>query len=335
MTYHAILVLGSITDEDKYGVASGNRVAAALRHHGWRIDILHARDGRQLLNTLLQASPDLVIPVGFGAPCEDGHVFAAARLAGVPCAGPTPAAGSLMQDKSLLSRMVDAIFIDRDDVRSPRGCVISGSLPLTEVICHIKTLTPPLVVKPSFSGSSEGLEVAQSHEEAAALVASMLMHEGKILVQQLEHPVACEVSCTVLDEPEGPIFLPIVELRRDDVQVLGPEQKFGEEGLDRHIIPVRLPPDMVAKVETVIMTLRQAIGPCGLTRTDLLVLPNGDLVILEVNGIPGLLESSIACDAAKAAGISFNDLALKYALSAFLRRSEPQHWVLQPRSFVE
>src|ERR1700683_980533 len=106
----ALVVIGSRTSEDKYGITSGHRVADALRRRGWSIVTLHAAEGRSVLRRLLDEPPDVVVPVGFGAPCEDGQICAVARMAGIPCSGPTPAAGGIMQDKSALSRIVDSLF---------------------------------------------------------------------------------------------------------------------------------------------------------------------------------------------------------------------------------
>ncbi len=74
------------------------------------------------------------------------------------------------------------------------------------------------------------------------------------------------------------------------------------------------------------LLIHDAVGSIGLTRTDILVRTDGELVVLELNAIPGLLESSIACDAARAAGMSFDDLCVAYAESAFLARAEPRIW---------
>jgi D-alanine-D-alanine ligase len=326
MTCRTLVVIGSRTREDRYGITSGLRVADALQRRGWNVDTVHAREGRAILRRLLDDPPDLVVPVGFGAPCEDGHLLAVARMAGIPCAGPTPAAGGLMQDKSRFSRVVDALFPLGSGVRSPRGCTLTGRLSPDEAGASVRHLTPPLVVKPSFSGSSEGLCVVPTHSEAIAAAARMLPYEGKALVQELEHPVAHEVSCTVLDGHDGPHFLPIVELRRDDVLVLGSEQKFGTESLDRHIVPACLAPEVAYRVERAVLTLHDVVGSIGLTRTDVLMLPEGEIVVLEMNGIPGLLESSIACDAARAASISFDDLCVRYSESAYIARAEPRIW---------
>jgi D-alanine-D-alanine ligase len=118
-----------------------------------------------------------------------------------------------------------------------------------------------------------------------------------------------------------------VELRREGL--LNKEAKFGATARDRHIVPARLRRDVARIVEEAVLSLHEVVGCVGLTRTDILVLEDGEIVILELNGIPGLLQSSIACDAALAAGISFDELAVRYAESAYLERAEPRIWADQ------
>lgn len=231
-----------------------------------------------------------------------------------------------MQDKAALGYLVDAIFPPHSHVRSPRGCVLSRRLSPEAIEQRVQQIAPRLLVKPNYSGSSEGLSIVSTHAEAIAAASAMLNREGKVLVQHLEEPVANEISCTVIDRADGPQFLPVVELRRDDVAVMGKLEKFGKEGRDRHIIPARLAPELVEMIQQVVLRIHVEVGCAGLTRTDMLVLPTDELVVLEQNGIPGLLESSIACDAALAAGISFEELCVLYAQSAYFRRDEPDIW---------
>lgn len=321
-----LVVYGSRTSEDSYGVTSGNRVAEALRVKGWRVEKLHAREGRAIIERLMNRPPKVVVPVGFGAPTEDGHIFGLARLCGVPCAGPTPAAGALMQDKYQTSLIVDAIFDSASMVRSPRGFSVTRKTRPDTAQELVERLSSPLLVKPSFSGSSEGLLVTNSADEALSKAQALVEFEGKVLVQELEQDVATEVSCTVLDTPEGPRYLPVVEIRKGESVVFGVEEKFGATSLDRHIIPARIESETAARLEAAVLKLHEAVGAKGLTRTDVLVKRDGELVVLELNGIPGLLRSSIACDAARAAGLSFEDLCEYYLASAYLPRNEPNIW---------
>lgn len=321
-----LVIAGSHTKENQYGVISAKRVVSALEEYGATVVSVHATKTNAIFEAIMTDRPDLIVPVGFGPPCEDGHIYAMARMAAIPCAGPTPAAGSLMLDKSLLSTVVDSIFKETWDVRAPNGITISKSTSPEEVLSLVSQLKVPLVVKPNYSGSSEGLSVVTEHKTAVIEALKLVANEGKVLIQELELDIAHEISCTVLDDEDGTHFLPIVKLHREDVLVLGPEEKFGESGLDRHIVPAPFEASLAERIKEVVLTLHMAVGACGLTRTDILVKKNAELVILELNGIPGLLTSSIACDAARAAGIEFNQLAVKYAKSAYLDRVDSAIW---------
>jgi D-alanine-D-alanine ligase-like ATP-grasp enzyme len=107
---------------------------------------------------------------------------------------------------------------------------------------------------------------------------------------------------------------------------MGKEEKFGDDARQRHLVSPLLSPELQKKLQEVVLRLHEVVGAAGLTRTDILILPDNELVVLEMNGIPGLLESSIACDAAAAAGISFPELCEAYVQSAFLPRAEPDVW---------
>lgn len=322
----ALVIFGSLTNEDKYGRASGERVVASLTRKGFLVEALHASDRKSFLCALSNTPPDLVVPVGFGPPCEDGHIFAVARLAGIPCAGPSPAAGSLMQDKSNLARVAAAVFGSGTGIHVPQGVSISGPLAFDEFTSVVRSVKPPYIVKPCFSGSSEGLGVFDDLYLAYESTMNLVAIEGEVLIQHLEHPTLCEISCTMVEDLSGSRLLPIVELTKGDARVLDAKLKFGQDAKSQHVIPARLPLAVEMKIKWALPILHKAVGAVGLTRTDIIVRPDGDLVILEMNGIPGLLETSIASDAAKAAGIEFDDLAEMYAMSAFLPRREPKVW---------
>jgi D-alanine-D-alanine ligase len=321
-----LVIAGSFTAEDKYGRISASRVAEALDRTGWVVDVLHASERRKIMQVLSEARHDVLVPVGFGPPCEDGHMFALGRMAGIPVAGPTPAVGSLTLDKAMLARVIDSVFPPGSGVRAPRGIVVTDSDQLSELMKQFAGFPGKFVVKPNFGGSSDGLSVCETFDEVQRAVRAILPREVSVLVQQLEHPLVCEISCTTVSTENGTIFLPVVELSTGDALVMDAELKFGESAVGQHIIPARLPPPLTKRVESAVRGLLDAIGAVGLTRTDMLVLPGGELVVLEVNAIPGLLPTSIAVDAAAAGGIPFDELAYRYAMSAFLPRKELNVW---------
>ena len=143
MTKHALLIVGSRTAENRYGVISGQRVATALSSRGWSISTIHATDGHDILRHLLTQPTDVVVPVGFGAPTETGDIAAISRLVGVPCAGPSPSVGNLIQDKEAFSRLVATMFLPETMVRSPVGFSINPDTTGEEMRSQIARLLDP------------------------------------------------------------------------------------------------------------------------------------------------------------------------------------------------
>jgi D-alanine-D-alanine ligase-like ATP-grasp enzyme len=231
-----------------------------------------------------------------------------------------------MQDKAVFGALVRATFAEDPQVRSPAECIVTRARSAVDQWEAIERLKRPLLVKSAWAGSSEHLHLFDEADEAVAVADALTAAEGKVLVQSLERAQK-EVSCTVLDSPTGPIFLPVVELMRGSAAVMGKDEKFGDDARSRHLVSPTLAQELQEKLREVVFRLHEAVGATGLTRTDILILPNDELVVLEMNGIPGLLDSSIACDAAAAAGISFPQLCEAYADSAFIPRAEPDVWL--------
>jgi D-alanine-D-alanine ligase len=144
---------------------------------------------------------------------------------------------------------------------------------------------------------------------------------GRLLVQELIS--AREISSTIIDMPDRLHICPLVELEKRGSLILDYDAKFGASATSRHIIPAPFPPDITAAVKFVVSTLHSTIGFCGVTRVDALIDEGkSEIIVLEANPIAGMLESSIATDAARADGIDFETLAEAYALTAFRTRDE-------------
>lgn len=320
-----LVVVGSLTSEDVHGRSSGRRVAEALRERGATVDTVHSSAYTEIAHRLISNPPDVVVPVGFGVPTESGGIHTLSKMLGVPCAGPNALAGSIMLDKGMLESLVATTCSDLG-VRPPVGISVPCNFSTELVTMMLDGSSGPFVVKPNFGGSSDNLYVAMTAIEAARLAVEVAGNEGRVLIQQLEAPILAEVSATVLDEPDGPRYLPLVQIDREDTVVFGPEQKFGPTASQRHRIPADLPSEICERIRDAVLRLQNRLGAVGLTRWDALVLPDEQIVLLEANAIPGLLPSSIAVDAAAAGGISFPQLCEAYAASAFLPRPEPNVW---------
>jgi D-alanine-D-alanine ligase len=326
--YSALVVVGSGNEERGFGVASGKRVAHALKNRGWRIAIADAAQN-SLVKELSEKHYDLIVPVGFGfnSP-EDGTFFTIAKYFGVPCAGPSPYCGTLCTDKFLFQSVVRGIFECRGEkigqilVKTPKTFVVSRSMSGEAIMNGIKALPLPLVLKPGYGGSSIGIVTAKTYEAAVEHANKIKEPSGKVLVQELI--LAREISSTIIDFPDRVHLCPLVELEKHGSLILDYDAKFGTTANSRHIIPAPFSGQITAAVKQVVSILHSAIGFCGITRVDALIEEKkSEMIILEANPIAGLLESSIATDAARADGIDFETLAEAYAMTAFQAREQP------------
>lgn len=312
----ALIVIGSETEEREFGITSGLRVAASLSRR-WDVTVQDVAEMELVIHRLLKR-PDIVVPVGFGLGIEDGTIHSIATALGLPCAGPDSTTGRIATDKQVFSDFVRGVFVSDSQVGVPRGFDFSPMDPPEKLGIHLTTLASPLVIKPDTGGSSVGLEIANDTEHASRIILGRRARGEHILVQELIAP-SREFSIACLDGETGTTMLPIVEIVRE--RVFGFEDKFGAASQDHHVVPAQIDDALASRLRASCLKLHRALRACGLTRYDLLVSePDGYISFLECNPIPGLLASSLACDAALAAGIDFDSLAHSYAESAFLPR---------------
>lgn len=328
-TYNALVVIGSANEERAFGITSGQRVAQALKNRGWSITVADAAERGELVKQMSGKNFDLLVPVGFGLNSpEDGTFYTLAKFFGIPCAGPSPFCGSICTDKSLFQSAVRGIFDSENAnngrlrVRTPNTFLVSRFMSADTVVNGVHSLPLPLVLKPAYGGSSIGIVIAKSYSEAIEHANRIKESAGRLLVQELVS--AREISATIIDMPDHVHLCPLVELEKRGSLILDYDAKFGASANSRHIIPALFSPDITNAVKHVVSILHSAIGFCGVTRVDALIDEDkSELIVLEANPIAGMLESSIATDAAQADGIDFETLAEAYALTAFQKREQP------------
>jgi D-alanine-D-alanine ligase len=327
-TYSALVVVGSANEERAFGITSGQRVAQALKNRGWSITVADAAQKMDLIKQMSDKQFDLVVPVGFGLNSpEDGTIFTVAKFFGIPCAGPGPFCGAVCTDKSIFQSVVRGIFDSADSnngrlyVRTPNTFLVSRFASRDALEKGIQSLPLPLVLKPAYGGSSIGILIAGTYGEAIEHANKVKESTGRLLVQELIS--AREISSTIIDMPDHVHLCPLVELEKRGSLILDYDAKFGVSATSRHMIPAPFPPDITDAVKRIVSTLHSAIGFCGVTRVDALIDEDkSEMIVLEANPIAGMLESSIATDAARADGIDFETLAEAYALTAFRVREE-------------
>jgi D-alanine-D-alanine ligase len=161
----------------------------------------------------------------------------------------------------------------------------------------------PLVVKPVREGSTIGLTIARDADDVASGLVLAARYDRRVLVQRFA--TGTEVTIGVLATPELEV-LPTLEIVSDN-PVYDYDAKY-TAGKSHHIIPARIPEPARAAASEAAARAFKELGCSGMARVDIIVDSTGAPWLLEVNTVPGLTELSLLPDAARAAGIQFDEL---------------------------
>jgi D-alanine-D-alanine ligase len=128
-----------------------------------------------------------------------------------------------------------------------------------------------------------------------------------------------DLAVSVLDGPEGPSPLPVVEAVPREEDFYDYESRY-EIGMTTFVCPAELAPETTARAQEMAVAVYELLGCHGVARVDLMLEHDTDeLWVLETNVVPGLTETSLLPLAADAAGIGFEELVERILASAWTR----------------
>lgn len=284
--------------ERQVSLQSGQRVEEALRRLGHEvhgIDVDH-----QLVRTLIDLRPDIAFVALHGEDGEDGTVQELLEVLDIPYTGSGPGSCERCWDKVVAKRILSAAGIATPDAVSVSSSALK-QLGAADAIAAIgERLGFPLIVKPARQGSALGLRTVRKPTEAPDALIAALSYDRRALLEQ--YVDGHDLSVSVL----GDEILPIVEVHPRDQDPYSARYTIGQTTFT---CPAELDPSTRAAAEALARRAYVALGCRGFARVDLLLdRATSDLVVLEVDAVPGLTQTSYLPVAAEAAGISFDAL---------------------------
>ncbi len=283
------VMLGGPSAEREVSLASGRAVAAALRSLGHQVSELDP----QAPDWVLATQTEVVFLALHGTYGEDGTVQTRLEELGVPYTGCDPEASRIAFDKVVTKRRCLEAGIP-----TPRFAVFDdadASWPMG--------WQPPVVLKPVRQGSSVGLQFVERVAEWSAALAEALRHDSQVLME--ERIIGRETTVAILAGEA----LPIVEVRPKH-GVYDYSSKY-TAGASEYFCPAPFPTDVAENIQAAALGAFQAIGGGDYARVDVMVRQNGEPVVLEVNTLPGMTETSLLPKAAAAAGLNYAQLCQK------------------------
>ncbi len=303
-----VVLSGGLSHERDVSLRSGRRVALALRSRG--IEVVESDVDSRLVELLTSLTgpdqPDrtVVFPVLHGEAGEDGALREVLSLLKVPFVGSIGSACRVAFDKSIATTVVaEAGIATPTQIALPHEIFRElGAQALMAALAD--QIGFPMMVKPARGGSALGAsKVSRPEELPSAMVGAYAYGAVAVIEQFIE---GTEVTVTVADRGQGPAALPAVEIRPES-GVYDYTARY-TAGATRFLCPAEIDPAVADACAALALTVHDVLGLRDLSRTDLIITPDGRPTFLEVNVAPGMTETSAVPLAIEAAGWSLGKM---------------------------
>lgn len=237
---------------------------------------------------------DAAFPVLHGKLGEDGAIQGLFELSGIPYVGCDIQCSAVCMDKSLTY-----LVVKNAGVATPEFLTLNSSdLP------DSKTVSYPVFVKPARSGSSFGVSKVNNASELDAAIAVARQYDDKILIEQAVPGI--EVGCAVLGNGSDLIVGEVDQISLSHGIFRIHQEEHPEKGSENAVIsvPADLPAEKRAEIQTTAKTIYKVLGCKGLSRVDMFLHENGNIILNEVNTLPGFTAWSRYPRMMAAAGMS-------------------------------
>ena len=311
-----VVLSGGRSSEHDVSLRSGEAVAKGLEEAGHEaLAVTISRQGQwshggepvELRPAAGLLAADAVFPALHGPFGEDGSVQGLLEWLDVPYVGSDVLSSAVCMDKLTLKRLfaqhglpqVEFAAAGEDGWRER-----SGALGL------------PLWVKPSRLGSSVGISKVESLGELDAAVELALRHDPRVIVEASAH--GREVECSLLGNEEAEASPPGEVIAQGDWYDY--ETKYSDGGMEL-VVPAPIEAEQAERIRGLALAAFQLAGCSGLARCDFFLEPGGEVLVNEVNTMPGFTATSVYAKLWDAGGIPYSELCDRLVSLAVERHS--------------
>jgi D-alanine-D-alanine ligase len=297
------VLCGGRSSEHEVSLRSGEAVARGLGEAGHEaLLVTISREGAwSCAGSPVELAPGAgllgaaaVFPALHGPFGEDGSVQGLLEWLDVPYVGSDVLASAVCMDKLTLKRLFAQHGIPQVEFA---GVGEEG----WRERCEAMGL--PLWVKPSRLGSSVGISKVEAPGELEPAVELALRHDPRVIVEASAH--GREVECSLLGNEKAEASPPGEVVAHGDWYDY--ETKYGDGGMEL-VVPAPISSSQTARVRELAVVAFQFAGCSGLARCDFFVEPGGEVLVNEINTMPGFTETSVYAKLWQAAGLSYPDL---------------------------
>ena len=294
-----VVLMGGTSMEREVSLSSGAGVLNALRASGVQAESFDP--GHDPWTKLFDGGYERAFNILHGRGGEDGTIQGMLEWLRIPYTGSGVKASAIAIDKQATCDLWQS-----EGIPVPPGLEVGQDADPAEII---RKLGGSLVIKPNREGSSFGVYKLEDATPAALKDAldQCLRLDSSVVVEKRIH--GREFTCAVIGEGEGAKALPIVEIIAPSGDYNSVNKYHGDEV--RYVCPADLPADLAQRISSDARRAYRKIGARGWGRLDFMLDAEGRYYFLEINTNPGMTPHSLVPMAARAEGISYEELVCR------------------------
>ncbi|TWG98351.1 D-alanine-D-alanine ligase [Nocardioides sp. J9] len=250
---------------------------------------------------------DVVFPLLHGPWGEDGTIQGLLEMSDVRYVGSGVLASALCMDKAFMKVALQAAGLPVMPGTTTTAREWADQQVAVQARCE--ELGYPLFVKPARGGSSIGIAKVHAREELADAVEGALQHDPKVIIE-VSAEGAREIECGVLEDLDGSVEVSVpAEIRiTGDHEFYDFEAKYLPEEATQLDVPAVLDEDTRLRMQDLAAQAFRVAGCEGLARVDFFLMPDGSLVVNELNTMPGFTPLSMFPQMWAATGVPYGEL---------------------------
>jgi len=242
---------------------------------------------------------DVVFPILHGPFGEDGTIQGLLKLADVPFVGADVLGSAVGMDKDVMKRLLKEAGIPIAKYRTIRA---SEPVPAYDEISAV--LGSPCFVKPANLGSSVGINRVDNEDQYQKAVAEAFTFDRKVIIE--EYIDGREIELAVLGNERPKVSVPGEITFTHDFYSY--EAKYKDDAGFKLDIPAILPTAVVSQLQVLAIKTFQTLECEGFARVDFFIKNESEILVNEINTIPGFTKISMYPKLWQASGVSYPDL---------------------------
>ena len=306
---NVVVLAGGSSAEAEVSRQSAAQVELALNNTGFQVVVVEL--DKNCPSELLKIQPDVVFPALHGPPGEDGTVQGLLEMLALCYVGSDVRGSAMAMDKAVAK----GIF-KRHGLPVIEDYIVQPGANLTTTAKDIERLLGPRVaIKPLNQGSALGVQLLPNGGDIAAALEQCLAF-GRCLVEPFV--LGREVTVGVLDTEDGCKAHPVIEICTAENEWYDFHNRY-TPGQSSHVMPAQMSDALAEQLQNAALLAHKALGLRDLSRADFILTDTDQIVLLEVNALPGMTPVSLYPEGAAAIGYDFDALIEHLVIRAFKR----------------